>query len=253
MNISKTAKRGFTLIELLVVIAIISILAAILFPAFARARENARRASCQSNMKQIGLGFEQYKQDYDGRYPKARQDYQGSASPNPTQSSSGWVVTLQPYLKSYQLFQCPSEATKGNDWSQPFDDSWASTLQQQNWNYTDYYCNSGICVERAVEPGGLSEARLTSSANTILIGDGSIVDSPFNGPFGETFYARNSPDNLGNPKGGLNGSVRHLEGGNYAFADGHVKWLKAEKILSANACAGGADSPTGSNATFCID
>ena len=64
------AKRGFTLIELLVVIAIISILAAILFPVFARARENARRASCQSNMKQAGLAFMQYTQDYDERLPQ---------------------------------------------------------------------------------------------------------------------------------------------------------------------------------------
>src|SRR5690606_6779733 len=63
------AKRGFTLIELLVVIAIIAILAAILFPVFARARENARRASCQSNLKQIGLGLMQYTQDYDERLP----------------------------------------------------------------------------------------------------------------------------------------------------------------------------------------
>src|SRR5687767_6194063 len=62
-------KSGFTLIELLVVIAIIAILAAILFPVFARARENARRASCQSNLKQVGLGFVQYTQDYDERYP----------------------------------------------------------------------------------------------------------------------------------------------------------------------------------------
>src|SRR5471032_187855 len=63
--------KGFTLIELLVVIAIIAILAAILFPVFARARENARRASCQSNLKQIGLGFQQYSQDYDERFPIA--------------------------------------------------------------------------------------------------------------------------------------------------------------------------------------
>src|SRR5688500_14171901 len=69
---TKPAFSGFTLIELLVVIAIIAILAAILFPVFARARENARSASCQSNLKQIGLAFAQYVQDYEGSYPRAR-------------------------------------------------------------------------------------------------------------------------------------------------------------------------------------
>ena len=69
MQTHTSRKRAFTLIELLVVIAIIAILAAILFPVFARARENARRASCLSNLKQIGLGVMQYNQDYDGHYP----------------------------------------------------------------------------------------------------------------------------------------------------------------------------------------
>src|SRR2546429_4029265 len=71
-SMTTTLRRGFTLIELLVVIAIIAILASILFPVFARARENARRASCQSNLKQIGLGMEQYKTDYDGLFPPYR-------------------------------------------------------------------------------------------------------------------------------------------------------------------------------------
>ena len=89
---------AFTLIELLVVIAIIAILAAILFPVFARARENARRSSCQSNLKQIGLGFEQYKNDYDQFYP-------GSLVNNVS-----WSTLIDPYLKSQQIFVCPSSS-----------------------------------------------------------------------------------------------------------------------------------------------
>ena len=94
-------KSAFTLIELLVVIAIIAILAAILFPVFGRARENARRASCQSNLKQIGLGFQQYAQDYDGWTS-------GSGVFVSSSAYHSWPSTLFPYVKSDQLFSCPS-------------------------------------------------------------------------------------------------------------------------------------------------
>ncbi|RYG63499.1 DUF1559 domain-containing protein, partial [bacterium] len=96
--------RAFTLIELLVVIAIIAILAAILFPVFGRARENARRSSCQSNLKQIGLGIMQYTQDYDEKFPMYRVTF-WAAQPGQT---FGWADGIQPYLKSEQIFQCPS-------------------------------------------------------------------------------------------------------------------------------------------------
>src|SRR5471030_203059 len=96
-------KSGFTLIELLVVIAIIAILAAILFPVFARARENARRASCQSNLKQIGLGILQYTQDYDEKMPVCNNYVQ--------RQSQGWAGPILPYLKSVQVFHCPSDST----------------------------------------------------------------------------------------------------------------------------------------------
>jgi prepilin-type N-terminal cleavage/methylation domain-containing protein len=94
--------KGFTLIELLVVIAIIAILAAILFPVFARARENARRASCASNLKQIGLGIMQYTQDYDECYMI---HYDASAG-----NAKYWHQILQPYVKSTQIFDCPSRS-----------------------------------------------------------------------------------------------------------------------------------------------
>ncbi|MBV9867241.1 MAG: DUF1559 domain-containing protein [Abitibacteriaceae bacterium] len=96
----KHRTTGFTLIELLVVIAIIAILAAILFPVFGRARENARRAACQSNLKQIGLAIEQYKQDYDSFYPGA-QNTVGSVT-------YSWPTIIFPYVKNEQVFVCPS-------------------------------------------------------------------------------------------------------------------------------------------------
>src|SRR6187401_2552257 len=98
-------KQGFTLIELLVVIAIIAILAAILFPAFARARENARRASCQSQLKQIGLGIAQYTQDYDEKYPLVYVCYDGTCNSD----YQYWQGLVQPYMKSTQIFVCPSQ------------------------------------------------------------------------------------------------------------------------------------------------
>ena len=100
--------RGFTLIELLVVIAIIAILAAILFPVFARARENARRASCQSNMKQIGLGILQYIQDYDEKFMPGEGYFKNwKIEPGITGS---WDLVTQPYLKSMQILVCPSDS-----------------------------------------------------------------------------------------------------------------------------------------------
>src|SRR5688572_551426 len=115
---------GFTLIELLVVIAIIALLAAILFPVFARARENARRSSCQSNLKQLGIGFAQYIQDNDGRYPHAEDSEITVTGGNsqtvvyPTDDPSYlWPIKIEPYIKNRQVFLCPSLKNGANTFS----------------------------------------------------------------------------------------------------------------------------------------
>lgn len=209
---------AFTLIELLVVIAIIAILAAILFPVFGRARENARRSSCQSNEKQIALGIKQYTQDYDERFPNV---------PTTTPADSpGWAYAIQPYVKSEQLFQCPSDS-----FVLPTGDT--LLLRAATGGFSDYAINYNLDTGS----GGISEAALTFSSNTIL-------NSELNGGSANA-NASSSSDA---------GAARHLEGGNYSFADGHVKWLRREKVLAgspSSVCAGGANSPTGSNATFC--
>lgn len=100
--------RGFTLIELLVVIAIISILAAILFPVFARARENARRTTCLSNLKQIGMAFIQYSQDYDERMIPPSLAYSHIRPDGVPSTTALWMYMAQPYFKSVQALNCPS-------------------------------------------------------------------------------------------------------------------------------------------------
>jgi prepilin-type N-terminal cleavage/methylation domain-containing protein len=108
----RTNRRGFTLIELLVVIAIIAILASILFPVFARAREKARETSCTSNLKQIGLSLQMYAGDYDGLLPLAAEYPFAGAVPNSSLTSTGGpsiVSILGPYTKNTQIFRCPSD------------------------------------------------------------------------------------------------------------------------------------------------
>ena len=102
---------GFTLIELLVVIAIIALLAAILFPVFARAREQARKAACMSNMKQIGLGVMQYTQDWDERYPCNNQTNATGNAAEADVSTKGFQTSIFPYLNSQQIFKCPNDNT----------------------------------------------------------------------------------------------------------------------------------------------
>jgi prepilin-type N-terminal cleavage/methylation domain-containing protein/prepilin-type processing-associated H-X9-DG protein len=230
-----TRKRGFTLIELLVVIAIIAILAAILFPVFARARENARRASCQSNLKQLGLGFAQYVQDYDERYPMYRASGCGTAA------DCGWAINVQygtiappifPYTKSIQVLQCPSESLT------------QATAQPSAPGYTDYFYNSNVgtdgsaanatCWQGSADNNAGTTPRHMSDfsavAVTVLLGDsqGQTADSFSHGMSVCSGTGTASKHARWDPAG--NEAKRHLEGSNYAFADGHVKWYRPEKI-----------------------
>lgn len=225
-----TKKKGFTLIELLVVIAIIAILAAILFPVFARARENARRTSCQSQLKQVGLGFKQYIQDYDEKFPLVQVNTLADVRP-PYATPYGWADSLQPYLKSTQIYQCPSEVQTPD----------ANSNSDGN-NFTDYWYNSVLgSASGNTMTGftGVSEAALTFISNTVLAGDGSAGNARSSSN-GET--TASGTNRTGLPasavntssatavilyvNGTTNATVRHLDGINFAFADGHVKWLK---------------------------
>ena len=207
---TRRTKRGFTLIELLVVIAIIAILAAILFPVFARARENARRASCQSNLKQIGLGIMQYTQDYDERLVPSR----NNAVNNTT---TPWHWLIQPYVKSTQLFACPSNTTTanvvntGNAPMSPIRESYVSNAGQQD------NTNGPNGTRPMADNNSQSLAALDSVATTILVSENNRTND-----IDDKLY---DAGRLLNGTG-ISGMTNHLGTTSFLFADGHVKSLK---------------------------
>ncbi len=254
-NIVSKTRSAFTLIELLVVIAIIAILAAILFPVFARARENARRSSCQSNLKQIGLGLVQYVQDYDEKYPIAFQNKNGdSVSFQNAQDEAGWAYTMQPYIKSVQVMQCPSDSAPMVNYSLITD-----TYGHQNQGYTDYAYNRGLGNQYPLAV--ISLAQLTYVSNTVAFSEipgnagATSGATACGGPGGGCAGTAGLAMGRTTTSGGTDGATRrHLDGSNIAFADGHVKWYKG----GANDATYGnvynnLVAPDGSNATFALN
>jgi prepilin-type N-terminal cleavage/methylation domain-containing protein/prepilin-type processing-associated H-X9-DG protein len=238
-------RKAFTLIELLVVIAIIAILAAILFPVFARARENARRSSCQSNMKQIGLGMMQYTQDYDERFPPYTS---GSAA-----AIYGWADAVQPYLKSTQIFQCPSETNPPTS----VVDSPTTVFNEaaQSTGYTDYAVNLKLTYDPVTgSQGPKSLAILTQPVLTVMVVDYTSSNS-------QNWTEGCGGSQCGTTAAGLatttaGAAQRHLDGANFAFCDGHVKWYKGTSstqhasVYNANTPGSGAGVVSGSNPTY---
>jgi prepilin-type N-terminal cleavage/methylation domain-containing protein/prepilin-type processing-associated H-X9-DG protein len=195
-------RKAFTLIELLVVIAIIAILAAILFPVFARARENARRASCMSNLKQIGLGIMMYSQDYDEKLPPTYNYYNGSGNA----PLVWWEDVTQPYIKSWQLFICPSDSV-------PISYGTYRPSEGPNPMLTSYSSNEIVMTAGT----GQALAAFTNPSTTILVADSEgmeLYSKTIAVPGNSTTIIA---DYIGN---------RHLDGANFLFADGHVKWRK---------------------------
>ena len=198
-----SVQSGFTLVELLVVIAIIAILAAILFPVFARARENARRASCQSNLKQLGLAITQYVQDYDERYPageivpggvperacitNAALQYVPRIRSLTVGTSAGnwgftWASTVYPYTKSTQIYICPSGPTQadGANWNASTQAGYGvlgyahnpMVLQHSKWTAGSTIDDVTNC--NVIDPAGwqsMYASRFTSPAALVMLAD----------------------------------------------------------------------------------
>jgi prepilin-type N-terminal cleavage/methylation domain-containing protein/prepilin-type processing-associated H-X9-DG protein len=205
---------GFTLIELLVVIAIIALLAAILFPVFGRARENARRSACQSNLKQIGLGILQYAQDYDEKMvPYAITDPSGA-------SSYSWRILIYPYVKSTQLYVCPSNPN--------------SKLNDEG-NSADIITKKSYAALAEGNGDGSGDAGgLTPLANGVSNPWTPVVVrslSSYNDSSKTIIVSERGGEGSGNYRFfiGSVGSVNlfhHLGMPNFLFADGHVKAMK---------------------------
>ena len=228
-------RLAFTLVELLVVIAIIGILAAILFPVFARARENARRSSCSSNLKQIGLGLMQYLQDYDGSFPVTYFDTTDSVF-KPDGSQGGYTATATfPYVKSTQIWICPSQPTA----FYPRMQTYAGEPTDRRMTYAiSWY----IMSHNALAPEPVNEASIPFPSEIIALAEGGGVNPGPTVNVDEIWtqvYASSDADCPAALKSDYkcrrqNGP--HFDGANYLFCDGHVKFLPLS-VSAANTVA----------------
>ncbi|BDI30854.1 hypothetical protein CCAX7_29050 [Capsulimonas corticalis] len=228
-------RTGFTLIELLVVIAIIAVLAAILFPAFAKVREKARQTSCLSNQKQLGLAVMQYNQDNDDHFPGV-QAY-----------GQGWAGAIYPYVKSTGVYICPDDA--GTTATKV---SYGLNINLTVTNWSQATTTSALAAPTKTvllfEVSGNNAD--PSNLNEIASATGWGMDAGGDGYWhGVGYYATGD---LGQPShnsnDGGNKSGRHTDGSNFLLSDGHVKWLRPANV-SAGSTQDTADLDQGAGST----
>jgi prepilin-type N-terminal cleavage/methylation domain-containing protein/prepilin-type processing-associated H-X9-DG protein len=245
---------GFTLVELLIVIAIIAILASALFPVFAAAREKARQTTCGSNLKQLGLAFVQYTQDYDEQYPV------GPIGLGSAHSGNGWAGAIFPYVKDTAVYACPDDPTVapvGQDVVSYVFNTQISSDGNPNYPH-DPYGNGALSkiVAPAVtlellEAQGQSEVvtdsqesgsqflSSTSDGLSLVWRTGPTVVPPASGfqisvGIGPQVLFADGPFNPPTPQTGEPWAVlppRHGSGSNYLLCDGHVKWMRSTSVV----------------------
>lgn len=225
-------RGGFTLIELLVVIAIIAILAAILFPVFAQAREAARKASCESNLKQLGTAAAMYSQDYDGRVIIGSGC--GFDSPNGCNTGSPepglqWTWVTQPYIKNWNVLKCPSDP------------------RDINTDPSSYGINNAGLLDLSTWAQGVNESAIPAPAETVMLmegGNGGHSDlSAGNNTNAERMIGDTTIwtawDRVAHDNTGWNWSdklPRHGDGNDVLFCDGHVKYFVCKEPASGGNC-----------------
>jgi prepilin-type N-terminal cleavage/methylation domain-containing protein/prepilin-type processing-associated H-X9-DG protein len=262
------SRSAFTLIELLVVIAIIAILAAILFPVFAQAREKARSVSCLSNMKQLGLGTMMYIQDYDETMPQAFANIAGqgwtyqfihmvppdwsnqTTHPAVIASQFVWANTIQPYTKNYNVLKCPS----------------TSNFTQGQGRFT-YSAPLKAPIPTSYSYNGLlnsfSQAGIASPASLPMVWEGDGKAAPLGGTLQNPILICNDSTQpctyVANGGAAVNGGTGsafgiagtiwiHNNGANFTFADGHAKWRRLGAQLSPANTNANVDPYTGYDA-----
>ena len=211
-------RRGFTLIELLVVIAIIAILAAILFPVFAKAREKARQASCLNNTKQMGTATMMYIQDYDETFMLLQFPVAGGFTYNGyAHSNMLWYMAIIPYVKNNNLYNCPSSTKK---WTGQYTGDLA------------YGCNVRI-TNGDFAPNSAPLAGLALPSETVIVADSDWTNSTADYGYSNS-YMLTTPFHVSRfiPQ-------RHNEGASLVMCDGHAKWYK----LQVDPSYGGAGNP----------
>jgi len=269
-------RKGFTLIELLVVIAIIAILAAILFPVFAKVREKARATSCTSNMKQVGLGLLQYQQDNDEAFPIGFV-FQGAVNV----PGAGWAGPTSPYIKSTGVFKCADDSTSQTapdgagvsfyPVSYAFNSNVAGTTSASQQGPTStvmlyevqgvvaaidkadegqaaenaFYANpSATLPTLPLSPAGNGWDVVTGSKNLLL----NVGTQPGT-PKYVTGYLSNQSSTPQQKDPTVSASTGvHTDGANYLLADGHVKFLRPSSVSSGENAASSSDVE-GANST----
>ena len=255
-------RRGFTLIELLVVIAIIAILAAILFPVFAQAREKARQISCASNEKQLSLGILQYTQDNDETYPLHDNKF------------TGWAGLILTYVKSTGVFKCPDDPTAVDTTDRPgttlYPISYCinKNVTSASYNFTSSTASANAATLSQFNAPASTVMFVEVQGNVADLNNPHEIDSSagycISGPLGtavtggSVLYANGVAPGRGYGVISADGGTTHVKGANYAAADGHVKFIRPGQLTTGPDAANSTD-PQGnsgnqtSSGTACMD